>query len=194
MRRLRRELGRPSATQSWDDIYTLQGDVTEWFRQKAELEAEGCVFPVTDSTSTTAAASTTAPPMVTPTTAPPPSDPRLLDAADLGPDFADHPYRPDAVGSSACDVTIPTPAERVGASYSSQAALENAALELFVFSDGAAAEAAFAAATRDSGCVAEENLDEPRPTQRRRGWRRRGVLDRLREQQRRRRCHGRSGR
>jgi hypothetical protein len=42
---LRRELGRPAATQSWDDIYTLQGDMTKWLRQRAELEAEGCDLP-----------------------------------------------------------------------------------------------------------------------------------------------------
>ena len=56
---LQRGLGRRTATQSWDDIYTLQGDVTEWLRERAELEAEGCVLPVTDSTSTTTSASTT---------------------------------------------------------------------------------------------------------------------------------------
>ncbi|HEV2810761.1 MAG TPA: hypothetical protein VGV93_10245 [Acidimicrobiales bacterium] len=107
----------------------------------------------------------------TSTTPPAPKDPRLLTAADLGAEFQDRPYHPDDRGYGPCQLALPgepLPVEKVGAAFTSNAALQDASVELFVYADAADASVAFSAAQGGSACPGEENLDEegraPHPT------------------------------
>lgn len=129
--------------------------------------------PTTSLTSSPSAASGTTIDIRSTTSTRPaaPKDPRLLTAADLGADFQDRPYHPDDRGYGPCQLALPgepLPVERVGAAFTSNAALQDASVELFVYADAAVASVAFSAAQVGSACPGEENLDEegraPHPT------------------------------
>ena len=88
-----------------------------------------------------------------------PDDPRLLTAADLGHHFEAAPFD-GHYGSGPCRLTDPvepTPVERLGVAFVSNAAQELLSVELLVHEDADAARAWFRASRLESECEIGEN-------------------------------------